>query len=131
MRFFALMRILPTIRRLLCRHPVSFRALAMVVLLLVVAGGIPRWVMHAVDAQHETLSAQSVAWDADEPHRDGDGDEAETHVCLHAHYFAVQPCTLPDALTFHVIAPGGILLLDVRRDAPDSPAVPPQRPPIA
>lgn len=122
---------LSAIRRLLYRYPTCIRTLAMFVVLLVVAGGIPRWVMHAVDAQHETLSVQSVAWDADEPHRDGDGDEADTHVCLHAHYFAVQPCTLPDTLTFHVIAPADILPSDVRRDAPDSPAVPPQRPPIA
>jgi hypothetical protein len=125
------MRILPAIRRLLRRHPLRFRALAMLALLLVVAGGIPRWVMHAVDAQHETLSTQSVAWDADEPHRDGDGDEADTHVCLHAHYFGVQPCTLPATLTMQVRALVDEFPLGTYRRAPDAPAVPPQRPPIA
>jgi hypothetical protein len=122
---------LTAIRRLLHRYPVRVRALAMLVVLLVVAGGVPRWVMHAVDAQHETLSAQSVAWDADEPHRDGDGDEADTHVCLHAHYVAVPPCTLPDALTFHAISPGDVRPLDARSDAPETPVIPLQRPPIA
>lgn len=125
------MRILPAIRCLLRRHPLRFRALAVLAVLLVVAGGMPRWVMHAVDAQHETLSTQSVAWDGDEPHRDGDGDAAETHVCLHAHYFAMQPCTLPDTLTIHVLALGDSLPFDPQRHAPDAPAIPPQRPPIA
>lgn len=125
------MCILPVIRRLLHRHPLRFRALAMLAVLLVVAGGIPRWVMHAVDAQHETLSTQSVALDADEPHRDGDGDEADTHVCLHSHYFAAQPCALPDTLTVHVLALGDSLPFDTQREAPDAPAIPPQRPPIA
>lgn len=125
------MRIFPAIRRLLHRHPVRFRTLAMLAVLLVVAGGIPRWVMHAVDAQHETLSTQSVVLDADEPHRDGDGDEAETHVCLHSHYFAAQPCALPETLTVHVLALGDSLPFDTQPDAPDTLATPPQRPPIA
>lgn len=125
------MRILPAIRAVLRRHPARFRVLAMLAVLLVVAGGMPRWVMHAVDARHETLSTQSIAWDADEPHRDGDGDAADTHICLHSHYFAAQPCALPDMLTVHVLAVGDTLPSDTQRSAPDAPATPPQRPPIA
>lgn len=125
------MRILHAIRRLLHRQPRRFRALGMLAVLLVVAGGMPRWVMHAVDAQHETLSTQSVAWDADEPRRDGDGDQADTHVCLHAHYFGAQPCTLPGVLTIHVLTHADDFPLGTHQHAPDAPAIPPRRPPIA
>lgn len=128
---FSVMPIPSAIRRLLRRHPLRFRTLAMLTVLLVVAGGMPRWVMHAVDAQHETLSAQSVAWDADEPHRDGDGDQADTHVCLHTHYFGSQPCTLPDALIVPALTSSDAPPLEAKAQHRDTLSIPPQRPPIA